>query len=165
MGQGYNFKCKDCGFSTSASLGIGFLYPNVCDEILGKMKAGDFGEEIKEAANTIPGVAVHNKSAVFICDKCRSWRVDDLIELCVPIKDVNTENRRFSVANEAANLVTYVMDCDVGDTFEVLHRVEHTCNCCNNKMRPVKESRISLLKLKCPKCQKKIDIGESYCWD
>ena len=50
MGQGYNFKCKDCGFSTIASLGIGFLYPNVCDEIFGKMKEGEFGEEIKEAA-------------------------------------------------------------------------------------------------------------------
>jgi hypothetical protein len=45
MGQGYNFECKDCGFSTSASLGIGFLYPNVCDEILGKMKEGDLGED------------------------------------------------------------------------------------------------------------------------
>ena len=165
MGQGYKFSCNECGFSVSASLGIGFLYPNVCEKILDKMKEGAFGEEIKEAANTIPGVAVHQKSSVFICDKCRSWRVDDLIDLCVPIKEGNTKKRRFRIANESPNLVTYVMDCDIGDTFEILHSVELTCNCCNSKMRDVKESGFSLLKLKCPECQKKIDITESYFWD
>lgn len=165
MGQGYKFECEECGFSTNASLGIGYLYPMVCDDILDRMKKGAFGEEIKEAANTTPGVAVHQSASVFICDKCRSWCIDDVIDLCVPIQEVNEENRRFSVANEATNEITYVMDCDIGETFEILHSVERTCSCCNRKMRPVKKSRMSLLKLKCPKCQKKIDIRGSYDWD
>ena len=166
MGKVIKLECKECGFSSNAFLGIGFLYPNVCEEILQNMKNGAFGETIKEAANTVPGAAVHQGKALFVCDNCGSWRTDDIIDLCSPIEKTQRRKGRFCVANECLDSVSYVMDSDIGDTYQIIHSVEQKCTCCQQNMRAVKESKMFKLKLKCPNCNEKLAINEACLdWD
>jgi len=120
MGAGIALKCKKCRYSLDASLGIGFLYPSTCEDLLQKMKEGFFGKEIMDAANSIPGVAVHQRRALFKCEECGSLRVDDIIDLCVPIKQNFKRQGRFSVAFEFPNANTYVMDDEIGSVYLAL---------------------------------------------
>ena len=165
MGQGFKFECQECGYSSNAFFGIGFLYPNVCEEILQNMKNGVFGEKLKEDANTISHAAIHQRSSLFVCDNCGNWRVDDIIDLCAPIQKSKKNNQIFSVTNEAENLHSYVMDADIGETYRVVGSVEHKCDCCQQNMRAIKESKIVKLKLKCPNCSNHLIIHEAYGWD
>ena len=41
MGTGYTFHCNNCGHDDIAMLGVGMLYPSVCDETLAAVRAGD----------------------------------------------------------------------------------------------------------------------------
>ena len=42
MGQGYGCTCNKCGYSFSANLGVGFLFPMVYRETVGAMKKGEY---------------------------------------------------------------------------------------------------------------------------
>ena len=112
------------------------------------MKNGKFGEKFKEDANTIPNAAIHQQKALFVCDNCDSWRIDDIIDLCAPIQKSKKNNQIFSVTNEAENLHSYVMDADIGETYCVVGSVEHKCECCQQNMRSIKESKMIRLQMR-----------------
>lgn len=165
MGSGIKLECKKCGFELSASLGIGFLYPNVCEEILQKMKEGVFGEEFKEDATTIPNVAIHQETSLFVCDHCGDLVVDDVIDLCALIEGKKKRDGKFCSAMDYPADISYVMTVDIGDTYRIVRSVEHKCEKCNNPLRVVKQIKRSLGALKCPKCKEKLSVGDAYCWD
>ena len=48
MGQGYGCTCNKCGYSFSANLGVGFLFPIVYKETVDAMKKGEYGEQGKK---------------------------------------------------------------------------------------------------------------------
>ena len=165
MGNGFVIKCEKCGFKHNYDIGIGFLYPEVCEDILNSMKLGNFGDELMRLANTIPNVAVHQCRAVFVCDDCGSWRVDDVIDLCSPIAKKKRFMGLFRTKEEIHTDKPYVMDAEIGHFYKVIHSVERRCTCCQQKMRAVAEDETIKQKLKCPECGEILTIEDVYCWD
>jgi len=165
MGAGIVLKCKKCRYSLDASFGIGFLYPSTCEDLLQQMKKGDFGKEIMDAANSIPGVAVHQRRALFVCEECGSLRVDNIIDLCVPMKQNTKRKGRFSVAFEFPDAKTYVMDDEIGSLYQVHLSVVQKCEHCQSTMKAIADECIADENLKCPKCKNELAISEHYYWD
>ena len=48
MGNGFNWKCDDCGYTFKAFLGVGFMFPMVYRETVQDMKRGKFGKQDKD---------------------------------------------------------------------------------------------------------------------
>lgn len=163
MGNGLKLECK-CGFELTASLGIGFLYPMVCEKTLQSIKDGAYGEELKDLANNTPNVAVHHEASLFLCDHCGDIVVEEEIDLCTPIKK-RKGNQKFCSVIDYPEDITYVMRCDIGDTYKVIHSVEHKCSKCGNPLRVIKQTPKVLNSLKCPKCKELLSIGQAYLWD
>lgn len=107
MGDGYELKCKRCGFTRDIYDGIGFGCPMVCAEILEEMKKGAFGKHFMEDANNIPHAAVHQERIIFVCDYCGEWREDTVIDLCR--LSVNTRNVNEDLALQSIILVASSM--------------------------------------------------------
>ena len=164
MGNGIKLECKKCGFDITASLGIGFLYPIVCEKTLQRIKDGEFGDEFKDLANNTPNAAVHQEESLFVCDKCGDIVVDDVIDLCVPIKGVRC-GQKFCSCIDYPDNITYVMRSDIGDTYKVVCSVEHKCSKCNDSIRVIKQTPKVLKSLKCPKCKELLSISQAYLWD
>lgn len=165
MGIGITLECKKCGFRLTALLGIGLSYPTICDKILKEMKEGVYGEKIKEAANTISHAAVHQEASLFVCDYCGNLTVDDVIDLCEPVDNAKKCRGRFRARIDYPDDISYVMSPCIGDTYRVVHSVEHKCAKCNNQLRVVQETKGSLDTLKCPRCREKLNAKESCYWD
>lgn len=164
MGKGLEFKCKKCGFSIGANFGIGFFYPRVCEEILENIRQGIFGDEMKNAANTIPNVAVHQKNALFVCDCCGALVVNDVVDLCAPTRQYKKRTVRFSSAFDFPD-ARYVMNSDIGDTYRIIYSVKHKCDRCGNQMRVLKDEEMLDENLTCPECKEKLTISGVFCWD
>ena len=56
MGSVYSIECE-CGYSLSVSQGVGMFYPRQCSSIMQSILEGDYGEEMKKAAETVPHAA------------------------------------------------------------------------------------------------------------
>ena len=161
MGYGYELKCKKCGYKQPVRLGIGFRYPRVCSWILDAMKNGDFGKRFMEDAKSTPHAAIHQESDIFVCDNCGEWRVDDTIDLCVPIGEYKEREGRFSVAVDYPKDVSYVMTFDIGRGYKIIRSNPHRCGKCRHTLRPVKKGD----KLKCPECGELLKKGSEFNWD
>lgn len=161
MGDGYELKCKRCGFTRDIYDGIGFGCPMVCAEILEEMKKGAFGKHFMEDANNIPHAAVHQERIIFVCDYCGEWREDTVIDLCAPIGEYKEREGRFSVAIDYPSSIQYVMSFDIGREYKIIRSKQHRCGKCRHEMRPIKNNE----KLKCPKCGIQLEKGDSFCWD
>ena len=60
MGEGISCRCKKCGYTFSANLGVGFMFPKVYSETVSEMKKGTFGEIGKQFFEEYPhGVRRH----------------------------------------------------------------------------------------------------------
>ena len=169
MGSGYVIKCKECGFSYDVSIGIGFLYSDVCDKILEDMKNGKFGEDFKESANTITNPAIHQSDELFVCDNCGFWRASEIIDLCSPIETKKKKKCLFWIKDilndEPKEITSYVMTAQIGRTHQIVRSVEHKCDCCRTNMHPIEESNIRRFNLRCPKCHEQLLISFPYDWD
>ena len=163
MGQGYILQCGKCDYRINVSLGIGFLYPNLCEEILSKMKQGNYGEALQKAARKTPGASIHAENALFHCKKCGALKSDGIVQLCAP-KKLRRLKRRvpFSVVNPVTS-GAYVMRHEIGSDYTVVGEIPHPCENCGQPMQPVEEASIN--DLQCPKCKAKLAVVGTLCWD
>lgn len=161
MGDGYELKCKRCGYKRPVYFGIGFSYPRVCERILEAMKNGDLGKRFMEYAQSTPHAAVHQEREIFVCDHCGEWRADETIDLCTPIGEGKKREGRFSVAVDSSKDIPYVMTFDIGREYKIIHSKQHRCGKCHHAMRPIKKNE----KLKCPECGEALKKGNEINWD
>ena len=75
MGTGYSFHCNHCGASQEAWLGVGMMFPTVCEETLAEAREGKYGQKLKEAAESEPFVGVSAEQRIYVCGKCGHWEV------------------------------------------------------------------------------------------
>ena len=70
MGDGFKFKCTECGKEYWVSWGIGFNFPRDYIKCLLAVKKGKYGSEWKELYLNNQNVAVNADTHVYLCRKC-----------------------------------------------------------------------------------------------
>ena len=128
MGSVYSIECE-CGYSLSVSQGVGLFYPRQCERIMQSIREGDYGEEMKKAAETVPHAAVCCSSGLFRCPNCGDYTGDEYMALCAPIGEYKPRRGRFSSACSGEG-IDYVMPYDIGrDYYVVLQEPVNCPNC------------------------------------
>lgn len=70
MGSSIRFTCKNCDYQNELSLGIGMMYPDVCEEELIRVENGERGEEVKQFFENNDDAAVSCELVPMQCEDC-----------------------------------------------------------------------------------------------
>ena len=161
MGKGFKFKCKNCAYSLTANLGVGFKYPHHCARILEDIKNGKLGKEFKEIADSSENPAVYASIDLYLCENCKALKPELTIALCSPIIDLPKSDRPFSVASGCSEPDTYVMEYQLGTEYEIKLIKNYYCGKCKIKLTKVTEYE----NLECPHCRSELNYDMVCCWD
>ena len=138
MGYGYTYKCKKCGHEYSVSSGIGFMYPDICQEQLEKIKSGEYGDDWKQAVSECgPDLKIAVIDKVYMCSDCNIWDEKTEITLYKPKDESTGKEEAF-----------YYMPGDEG--YSAYKKTVQNCSKCGKNMKTLNEKK--LLFLPCPKC-------------
>jgi len=95
MGQGYVYRCPQCGYEEKYLIGVGFTAPTEREEAQAKILAGDFGPEAKAALEATPAlsVAIDVKWALYQCPACLT--LDSRIRVTSSTHALKIRNHQF----------------------------------------------------------------------
>lgn len=167
MGEAYGGICKKCGYSFTASLGVGFLFPVVYQDTVQKMKNGELGEFAKKFFEEHPDGAVDCENVVIKCKKCGSFDCAQDLSMYIPIKEREEKTGEWAVAVPAEG-IDYVIGDDFDKYYEKYADYPHVCSECDGEAEVVKdfEKIFNSGKMKCPKCGGKFGFdGTIIMWD
>ena len=155
MGMGKIFKCENCGESFITMMGIGMNFPFEYQEIVNDIKNGKYGEEFKDLMLSREGVVVDLEKCLYICDKCGSAEQNFCFDFYVPKKQEDIEK----VTKDSF----YVTPSELKEDYELILKIEHTCDKCNSEMRKVEINET--VTLECPECGSKMKEDGFVNWD
>ena len=171
MGTMRNYRCKSCGYNKQLHLGSGMMYPRVSDSAKEAIAAGEHGDELKEAFDSIELPAVRPEEMIYVCPSCGCWDVYMDASVYEPTDTEAMKKREFGIKTvEEWGGVPYMTDYDieVGD-FRLVARYVPACPSCGEGMHPLpgaSEDEPDAKGLKCPKCgSTDATIRESGWWD
>ncbi len=150
MGIGIGLKCPKCSFHKHYSLGSGFLLPVVHDEVVEKIKDGEYGIEWQEYFEAHPEAVVNVNLALYHCPLCNAI-----------VDDYNLDLYNATNSTSAAN-GTRPSWGDGGEREFVKHYT-HLCPICDGEMQEV--DWIMQETLPCPRCGEKLIYRQDYNWD
>ena len=81
MGRIYFAKCEHCDYEYETYIGV-ILSIDREQHLLRKIQRGEYGEEIKKKAETIPNCYISTSYELFVCQKCGNIERNELIKLC-----------------------------------------------------------------------------------
>ena len=148
MAQGYSFKCK-CGYSFTPILGVGYLFPQVYQDLKKSAIAGELGEELKTFFTEHPEGAIDAETVVARCQKCGKYECVTNLSMYLP-KD-NAEAVVMPFEGEE-----YVTSWDLRESYELYAKYQHKCKSCGSDMDIIDEEDIRNNGIICPKCGKTI---------
>ena len=191
MGQGCFCSCEKCGSQYNIFLGVGMLYPRIYEELIQSIKNGEYGLEMQEIVKSDEFVAVDAEQKLFVCEKCKDWKVDCGLDLYEPKDRVKLINQRIEELKERDKFfenVFYDLEknelktsdgkpVDISEinscvalwaeeeNYKLLKKYEHKCFNCGCDMREVGEDEE--VELKCPECEGKMlkDNSLFVLWD
>ena len=70
MGDGMVFRCDHCDHEEQVSCGIGFMFPQLYQDVVKKIRKGKYGREWKEVFESRPGAAVDARMVLYVCSEC-----------------------------------------------------------------------------------------------
>lgn len=73
MGSGYSLRCEVCGDRKSLLTGVGFRRPDY-QTLLGRMKSGEFGEDIQKAVLKRDPERIGSSNCIYYCSHCTQAR-------------------------------------------------------------------------------------------
>jgi len=155
MGSGKVFKCTSCGKEFMSMTGIGMGFSNEYQEIVSKIKNGEYGEDFKKLMNSKKGVVVDLERNLYICKKCGNWTENYCFDFYVPKKKEDIE--KVSQENFC------VMPHELKDGYELILKIEHSCDKCGSDMRKIEPDEECVLK--CPDCGKELETSGWIDWD
>lgn len=170
MGQGYGCTCNKCGYSFSANLGAGFLFPMVYKETVDAMKKGEYGEQGKKFFTEHPDGAIDCETVVARCKSCGEYGSVPNLTMYVPKKDYDPAKAapkgRWSVAFpfEGADYVSW---SDLETYYDVYEKYDHRCPECGGSAEIVEdfEKELDSGNLACTKCDGKLEVTDLIMWD
>lgn len=155
MGMGKAFKCENCGESFVTLMGIGEEFPREYQEIVSDIKDGKYGEDFKNIMLSREGVVVDLEKCLYVCDKCGSGEQNLCFDFYVPKKQEDIE--------KVSKKGFYVTPSELKEDYELILKIEHTCDKCNSEMRKV--DYMETVALDCPECGSKMKEDGLINWD
>ncbi len=165
MGTQYRVYCSQCGYDTTLSLGVGFVFPEDFAEMQEKGKSGKFGDEIRDFFAEHPKGVMDSELMIGKCDKCGEYCSAPLNQMYIP--------KPLGKLREMICAVKSVMPFRKGDitSYSVLgsnYQLYKThlphCEKCGGDMKMFEEKNIENLLY--PHCGKQFLIPEiSALWD
>ena len=170
MGQGYGCTCNKCGYSFSANLGVGFLFPMVYRETVGAMKKGEYGEQGKKFFDEHSDGAIDCETVVARCSACGEYGLVPALTMYVPKKDFDTAKMepkgRWSVAFPCEG-AEYVSWLDLKKYYDLYEKYDHRCPECGGAAEIVEdfEKKLEEGELSCAKCDGTLKLADIIMWD
>lgn len=125
MGAGGTYRCNKCGYEFSPLIGMGLLYPTVCEENMKKVKKGKFGERLKKFMEEHPEGKIDFKYVAVQCEDCGYY--DCVMDLGMYLPN---ENKKTSPG------LWNLQNCKKVEDYN------HSCEDCGGKMKTVKPGKM-----------------------
>ena len=166
MGTEYVFKCPKCDYHIFIPLGVGFLFPQVYNEMVEKAKSGEFGETIKDFLNTFPEGKIDAETALYVCQKCGNMEVLPDLSMYIPKGELpeKDNNIPWSVAFPFKG-ESYVTHMDLENDYVIFEEYKHKCCKCHGDYTLLTRDDIPKGALKCPHCKEVLLLGDIGFWD
>lgn len=167
MGQGYSYKCSECGNDYNVWLGRGMGFSDTYNETINDIKAGKYGELWRDFFNEVPYMAVDAERYLFICKECGKWKVDKNLSLYAPKRPEAIPRKRYGIKTvEEWGYVPYVMSYDLMRDYRLVHKYAHICEKCGKDMSVIGTDDLNKVeKLPCPECGTINDVYGYVNWD
>ncbi len=149
MGQGYEYKCPDCGYEFRAMLGIGMGYPSVYMETMEEALKGELGTQAKDFIRKYPTGAIDPANVIVRCEECGKLETVRALDMYVPKEGC-----------EATEDGEYIVDFS---DYDLIQRYDHRCSACNGTMKRVSVKEMN--NVACPVCSSKLVRGLAIMWD
>lgn len=175
MGRGYSLKCRKCGYEFSANPGVGFMFPEVYQEMMKAGREGKLGKEVKRFLEEHPDGALDCDAVILQCTECGTLECAPDLTMYVPGENSpppSSGNWSVSIPCKDAE---YVAPWTL-EKYTLFGLYDHRCEKCMGKMRIIKEKEFENLaydavsngfptKIHCPKCKERLFVGEIMMWD
>ena len=173
MGLILKCKCKKCGYTFKAFVGIGMMYPKTYTETVNKMKEGQFGLHGKEFFEAFPQGAISCEEIVVQCDDCGKFMNVPDLSLYVPEGkiDYTKIERKIPWSSGFSGVgYEYVTLSELDKHYTLYERYSHRCSRCNGHTSVVPGFSERMNKnidrhVKCPKCGSIMEIAIEGVWD
>ena len=167
MGTGYELTCNNCGNCYQVTLGVGFAFPRIYENLIEAIEAGRFGEEWRELAAQTDQFGIDAEDHLYRCDECGYWECAPSLSIYAP-KDIekvlNTQYGEKTVRERGR--VPYVTSEDLKADYKLIKERVHVCRRCGNDMHMISSRGLFRAVLKCPDCGSRLEWNKAkFLWD
>lgn len=151
MGHGHAYTCNCDSERKYICLGVGMMYPRVCEKVYEAALAGEYGEAWKATVENNRTGGFDCSKVVYKCPSCDHWEIDTKKSYYVPVDGNRLEGRYVSWFHRAWKEAKCIK------TFR------HVCPECSHRMHVADLEKEVLV---CRKCKAVLDIEfGALCWD
>ena len=166
MGQGISLLCA-CGKKENITLGIGMMYPEICEETVDDIVNGVYGNEWKTLYESKKYIVIDGEKYLFYCEKCGCWEVSLGLDLYEPnnIEEVRKIYYGKKMVEES-RYVLYMGEWKREQYYHLLKEYSHLCPKCKNIMIKTNDFEKSIFdNLVCTHCGKTMQRHGILMWD
>lgn len=161
MGTGYNYVCKTCGKEFTAYLGVGFMYPQLYQDVMNSAREGKLGIKVKQFVIDNPHAAIDPKSVIAKCEKCGNYEAVSDLGMYLPKKGNSPFIHKGNwTVGDCDNKNEYVFEFD---QYDLIDRYDHKCSSCGGRMQVLQDEEPE--SLKCPACGDEMVVRDVIMWD
>ena len=162
MGGGTCFSCNQCGHKDTVCFGIGFLFPQLYQDVVEKIRKGKYGREWKQVFESEPGAAVDVEMQLYVCPECGTYKQDLNLSLYKPAPDADYIQEWILSGRKYDMDMKYVTPYILTKDYRQLKRYVHKCHACGKRMHQYRVGD----RLACPKCKKgEMEPAGDILWD
>ena len=167
MGDGYSFRCKKCGYSFMANLGVGFFFPQVYRDTVNAMKQGDYGEKPKRFFEENPKGAITCDSVLVKCKDCGNYFDVPELKMFTPKPGYHPPGPkpRGSWSGPFPSEEIEYVGSEIWDNYDYYDQYEHRCPDCNGTVEFIPYEDIKNGNIICGKCGERMEMEGFIFWD
>lgn len=171
MGTMMKYGCLECGRSKQLHLGVGMMYPRVCDDMKQSIANGEYGSELKAAYESCELPAVRPEEMVYMCPSCGNWEVHRDASVYEPSDVEAAKKEKFGIKTvEEWGGIPYISGYEIeSGKYRLVSCYTPACPNCGDGMAIVAgddKDELKASELKCPECGSlKKSISFSGYWD
>ena len=137
MGTVRTVTCTKCGFTGTYFLGCGMMFPQVYQEAVGKIRRGEYGQQLRSFFEKYPGAVVNAVTELYQCGGCGHLQEDYNLSLYVHKNGQPPENGY------------WMRSTDYDEQYSYIRSYVHKCPECGQRMHKITEE---MGPIRCPEC-------------